>query len=1050
MKFQFKNQEYQDAAVKSVVDVFEGQPCNVSRFTRDLGVFKGTAQTHLAGTQEGNDILSVGDDDAAIGYSNNVLTLSDENLLENINKVQRNNDISLDSTLIEKNSVPELDIEMETGTGKTFVYIKTMFELNKHYGFTKFIVIVPSIAIREGVYKTFRQTQDFFMKAYQKKIRFFMYDSSKLENIDEFAKASTIQAMVINIQAFNVRGKDMRRINTVSDRFYSRRPIDVIAQTRPILILDEPQKMGGEATRSALKQFKPLFMLNYSATHKEHHNLVYVLDAKDAYNQKLVKQIEVKGIEVTGINGTTPYMFLERISVYPNQGPKARLEYLVRGKSGIVKKLAELSKNDDLFQLSRELEVYHDRYVISDIDADHNTVTFVNGITLTAGQTVGDVNEDDIRRIQIRETIESHLEKERELFGQGIKVLSLFFIDEVAKYRQYDSNGDELPGTYAKMFEEEYSFVCNELLNQLTALDATPSDLSYAKYLEKIPASQTHNGYFSKDKKGRLVNPSVKHGKEDSDDESAYELILRDKERLLSFEEPTRFIFSHSALREGWDNPNVFQICTLRHTKSTIQKRQEVGRGLRICVNQNGVRMDNSELGDNFFNVNRLTVVANEEYSSYVKGLQAEIQDVLYKRPDKITADYFKGKTIVDPKTKKTIEISQREATIFYRYLTSNNYLDLDDHLTPEFQEDLSNNHLAPFSGIEKEIEPIRESLFALAEKIYNPTTIDDMVADGRRPSLFDNKLNARFYSSEFQKLWNEINHKSTYRVSFDSEELIRNSIDNIEANLTVSPLVYSVRKGVQKTSLTDEDIQSKTSFKETTNSRKTKVQQSSYVNSVKYDLVGILANGTHLTRKTILRILKGLDSNKFAMFRINPEEFIAKAMEAINAEKASVIVDHITYNRLNQTFDNNIFTAQRLNYDRNRIIRSKKSIQEYIVVDGYAQDGNSVEKNFASELETAENVRIYAKLPKGFYIPTPMGNYSPDWAIVYDKDDKREIYFIAETKGSLNSLDLRRVEDGKINCAKRLFNGLPNIPVIYEKVTKYEDLLKAIYEINN
>ena len=1007
---------------------------------------------HLPGTQYGGSELLTAhnddDQDYLLGFANPDLKISESQLLNNIQNIQAKNNLSKDEHLIKKFSSVELDVEMETGTGKTFVYIKTMFELNKKYGFSKFIVVVPSIPIREGVYKSFQQTQDYFMDLYQKKARFFIYNSSRLTDIDSFASDASIEVMIINVQAFNSRGKDARKIYEELDEFQSRRPIDVIKKTRPILIIDEPQKMGGQATQEALKQFNPLFTINYSATHKEHHNLVYVLDALDAYNQKLVKKIQVKGVTVTRIKGTTAYFYLQEILVFPDRAPQARIEFLVKHKDGIRKETRIFSKNDNVYQLSHEIEAYKDRFVITDIDYNTSSVTFMNGKSIQIGQVVGSTNEDDIRRIQIRETIASHLEKEQALFKKGIKVLSLFFIDEVSKYRQYDNQGNQILGPYGQIFEEEYRNAVSTKLNELNRLDAGDEDKEYFRYLESIPVSETHKGYFSIDKKGRMTNPSLKRGKEDSDDESAYDLILKDKERLLSMSEPTRFIFSHSALREGWDNPNVFQICTLRHTQSTIQKRQEVGRGLRICVDQTGERMDKAELGGSFFDVNKLTVIANEEYKSFVEGLQSEIKEVLYTRPTKADANYFIGKTVVNAETNGKITLDQRSAKIFYRYLIRNNYVDPDDHVTPQFRKDLENKTLISFGEEEKEILPYRDSLINITESVYDPSKLDELTENGKRPTIVENKLNDRFYSKEFQKLWKAINHKYTYRVSFDSDELIRNSINSIENNLTsVTPIIYRVHTGEQKDEISAEQIKEKTSFKEDTNSGETKTVRGAYVTTVKYDLVGKLVQGTRLTRRTIVKILKGISGEKFSMFKVNPEEFISKVTDIINGEKASIIVEHITYNRLDQTFDNDIFNEPRTTYDQNKILPSKKAIQDFVIVDGYSK-GDSVEMKFAKELETEKAVKIFAKLPKGFYIPTPMGNYSPDWAIVYDKDDKREIYFIAETKGSLDSLQLRRVEDGKINCAKHLFNDEPSAIVHYGKVNSYEELLRLIQEL--
>lgn len=1046
MKFIFKTQDYQTEAVEAITSVFNGQPyIRFSQYTRDVGTLSDEeknkqTQLSLFGDNPINTIKDASDDDYALGFSNNRIILTDQQLLENIKNVQALNNLKQDDVLVHKLGRVQLDIEMETGTGKTYVYIKTMFELNKKYGFSKFIVVVPSIAIREGVKKTFEQTEDNFMDLYGKKARYFIYNSAHLDQIDSFSSDSSINVMIINIQAFNTRGKDGRKIYEELDAFQSRKPIDVIRKNRPILILDEPQKMGGEATQESIQNFDPLFTINYSATHKEHHNLVYVLDALDAYNKRLVKKIQVKGVTIKNIRGLNGYLYLQDIIVSPDKAPQVRLDFDVKNKDGSIKRDTRiLGVDSNLYQLSKGLEEYKDGYTISDIDYYKNTVTFLNGETISAGEGTGDVSDEDIRRIQIRETIESHLDKEQELFDKGIKVLSLFFIDEVDKYRQYDENGNPVLGIYGKIFEEEYQSAVDKKI--LSLFNDTP----YLNYLKSIKTSDTHKGYFSIDKKGRSVDSECKRGTDISDDESAYDLILKDKERLLSFEEPTRFIFSHSALREGWDNPNVFQICTLRHTKSSIQKRQEVGRGLRLCVTQSGERMDKTVVND-VFSVNKLTVIANEEYKDFVSGLQSEIKDVLYDRPTKANQAYFIGKTIHNSVTNEDEKIDSKKAVKIYRYLLANNYIDDDEHVTEQFRNDVKNGTLAPIT--DEEIKPFTASISDLVEGVYDPSKIDELTEDGKRPVIVDNELNDNFKKKEFQELWNAINHKYTYRVDFDSNELIKNSVEIINRELNVSRLMYSVQEGEQKDEITKEQIEEKTSFKEDANSGKNKTLDNSSVNSIKYDLVGKIAGETSLTRKTIVTILKEISPQKFYMFKNNPEEFISKVSKLINSQKASIIVEHVTYNKLDQTFDSSIFNEKRADYEKNKVFPSKKAIQDFVFLDGNAAQSN--ERSFVENLETSKEVRVFAKLPKGYYIPTPMGNYSPDWAIVYDKDNVRNIYFIAETKGSLDSLELRAIEKAKIDCASKLFNDMPNTIVHYDKVHTYEDLLNIISNLNN
>ena len=577
MKFNFKIQQYQTDAVDAVVKVFNGQGFyDKINYIRDLGKMKSKdMQMTLGFTDEEMQLYDPTND---TGYKNELVELSDEQLLSNIQALQRQNNIKLSNSLVKDLGRCSLDIEMETGTGKTYVYIKTMFELNKKYGWSKFIVVVPSIAIREGVKKSFEITADHFMEHYGKKARFFIYNSSNLNQLDNFSSSSGINVMIINTQAFasslkeDGRSKEARIIYSKRDEFGSRRPIDVIKANRPIIILDEPQKMGGEVTQKALRNFNPLFSLNYSATHAKHHNLIYVLDALDAFNKKLVKKIEVKGFEVKNFRGTDSYLYLEQIVLSSKKPPMAKIELEIGYNKSINRESRILGVGEDLYYVSQEMEQYKG-YTISEIDPLRGTVTFTNGEVISTGDIVGDISEKDMRRIQIRETILSHFEKEEKLFDKGIKCLSLFFIDEVAKYRQYDENGDEVLGEYGKMFEQEYINVLNEYVTLL--------DTPYQRYLKSTcsDVEEVHKGYFSIDKKGHAIDSKVKRGSEFSDDISAYDLILKNKERLLSFDEPTRFIFSHSALREGWDNPNVFQICTLKHSDSNTAKRQEVGRG---------------------------------------------------------------------------------------------------------------------------------------------------------------------------------------------------------------------------------------------------------------------------------------------------------------------------------------------------------------------------------------------------------------------------------------------------------------------------------------
>lgn len=1019
MKFKFTIQPYQTEAVDSVVGVFGGQPFN-DRFTyrRDVKVERTILNYQLS------------DEELYMGFANARVQLDYGQLLDNVHRIQSRNNIKLAESISSNGlGACSLDVEMETGTGKTYVYIKTMFELNKLYGWSKFIVVVPSIAIREGVRKSFETMEDHFMEYYGKKARFFVYDSKNLAEIDNFSQSADINVMIINIQAFNARGKDARRIRTELDDFGSRKPIDVIKANRPIVILDEPQKMGGTATQESLKEFNPLFCLNYSATHKQHHTLVYVLDALDAYNKRLVKRIEVKGFDIKNLRGTDKYLFLEGIVISPNKPPMARLEFEVGYNKSINRETRIVGVDDDLFALSKGMEQYRG-YHINEIDPIRRTVSFTNGEVIRVGEVIGDVSERDLRRVQIRETIRSHFEKEKELFNRGIKTLSLFFIDEVAKYRKYDEDGNETNSEYGEIFEQEYLDVLNEYLT----LFNTP----YEQYLRGIDVHETHAGYFSIDKKGRKVDSSLKRGSDESDDISAYDLILKDKERLLSFSNPVRFIFSHSALREGWDNPNVFQICTLKHGGSSpTQKRQEVGRGLRLCVNQNGDRMDADTLGSQVQQINQLTVIASDGYKEFVSDLQKGIRDDLYERPTKASAEYFIGKTLII--NGEDIKVTDKQGRDIYRYLIKNDYIDEDDRVTDQYRADLANETLAP---VPESCKEIADGVHALIQSIFDEHALDDMIRDGHETKVQENALNDNFYKKEFQTLWGYINHKYAYTVEFDSEELIRKSIAHIDDKMFVARLQYTVTTGEQEKDWNTEKINSGATF--VAEKSQTYTLDRAESSQVRYDLVGKIAEGAKLTRRTVARILTGITPYKFAMFKNNPEEFITKAIRLINEQKATMIVEQITYNRTDGTYDSAIFTAEK-NTDFAKAYRAKKSIQDYVFTDGYAQDGQSRERQFVQDLELAEEVCVYAKLPKGFSIPTPVGNYSPDWAIAFNRGTVKHIFFIAETKGTMESLNLKPIEQAKIKCAKKLFNELSTEDVVYHDVDSYQSLLNIM-----
>lgn len=1037
MKLKFKVQSYQTNAVDAVVDCFAGQPMSIGlRYRIDPGM----------GVQ-----TSAFDE----GFKNEDIRLPDGVLLTNIQEVQKRQNLPLSKSLGEftetdrkgqvkakpKSYKPgaklNLDIEMETGTGKTYCYIKTIFEMNKRYGWSKFIIMVPSIAIREGVYKSFQITADHFTESYGKKARFFVYNSKRLHELESFSSDAGINVMIINIQAFNAKGADNRRIYDELDDFQSRRPIDVISSNRPILILDEPQKMEGAATLEALPKFNPLMILRYSATHRTNHLKVHRLDALDAYNQKLVKKIAVRGIQTRGLAGTNAYLYLEGIEI-SKKAPVARIEMEVKLKSGEIKRqLKRLELGRDLFVESGELDQYRG-FIISQIDYNQDTVEFTNGTVLNAGEATGDVNESDIRRIQIRETIKSHLDKEKQLFAQGIKVLSLFFIDEVVKYRDYDR--DDTNGEYARVFEEEYYRLKEENLSEL-AID----NEDYRKYLGGIEASATHNGYFSIDKKtNRLKDPTAKKTGEDaglSDDVDAYDLILKDKESLLAFHGPSdspedaakrkvRFIFSHSALREGWDNPNVFVMCMLKHSDNTISRRQEVGRGLRLSVDQHGERMDLPAI---VHDINVLTVVASESYKDFVAGLQTEIAESLSARPRKATEEFFTDKVLATETG--TVEVTPQMAKQIYRYLLKNDYTDDSDSITDAYHAAKEAGALAELPD---ELKPYANQIVELIDSVFDDSKLPK-IDDGRKPKT--NPLNDNFSKKEFQALWSRINRRAVYRVDFESDELIRKAINALDSQLRVTPLQYTVQSGVQKAGITDEQLKTGQSF----GLEESQTEYGGPVHSeVKYDLIGKIAEHVKLTRKTVAEILIGIEASVFGQFKLNPEHFIAEASRLIKEQKATAVIEQLCYDPAEDRYDTDIFTAAQTGQDFSRATgKLKNHVYDYCITD------SKVERRFVEDLDTSSEVVVYAKLPRGFLIPTPVGDYNPDWAISFTQGSVKHIYFVAETKGSMSSMKLQEIERTKIECARKFFTELndriEDDKVKYDVVTDYAKLMDLV-----
>ena len=1015
MKLQFKHQKFQADAAKAVVDVFAGQPYLTPTYMMDRGI---------------NYQQSLTDEYDFTGWRNEriVPELSDRIILEHLQKVQRTGQLKPSEHL---EGHYNLTIEMETGVGKTYTYIKTMYELNKHYGWSKFIVVVPSIAIREGVYKSFQVTQEHFAEEYGKKIRFFIYNSSQLTEIDRFASDSSINVMIINSQAFNARGKDARRIYMKLDEFRSRRPIDIIAKTNPILIIDEPQSVEGKQTKERLKEFNPLLTLRYSATHKSDsiYNMVYRLDAMEAYNKRLVKKIAVKGITESGSTATEGYVYLEGINL-SKADPTATLQFDFKGATGIRKKTMKVGIGFNLYDNSGGLDEYQNGFVVKFIDGRDNSVEFLNGIKIYAGDVIGKVSEEQLRRIQIRETILSHIERERQLFHKGIKVLSLFFIDEVAKYKLYDEAGTPYNGIYADMFEEEYEDIISNMQREF-------DDEDYIRYLDSISSHETHAGYFSIDKRGKMTDSKLSDKKEKtSDDIDAYDLIMKNKELLLDRDpkrSPVRFIFSHSALREGWDNPNVFQICTLKQSSSEVRKRQEVGRGLRLCVNQDGERMDANVLGNDVHAVNVLTVIASESYDSFAKGLQTELADAVAGRPVAVTADLFKGKVLVDVNGNEQVVDGELAQAIHYDLIVSG-YIDRKGTLTDKYYADKANGEIK----VAEEVADSRDAVLSILDSVYDSRTMQPENARDKNVELQVDP--EKLAMPEFKALWQRISPKSVYVVDFDTDELVQKAIDALNRNLRVSKVFFKVETGAMNEIRSYDDLMKGLSFVREESAVYNANRQIKTNHAVKYDLVGKLVDETGLTRKAIVEILSGIEKAVFNQFKDNPEEFIIKAAGLINDEKATAIIQHITYNMLEERYDTDIFTEPTIKGKLGaNAMKAQRHLYDHIIYD------STNERDFASELDTNTDVAVYVKLPDSFYISTPVGHYNPDWAIAFYEGTVKHIYFVAETKGSMSSMQLRQIEESKIHCAREHFKAISGDNVIYDVVDSYQELLNKV-----
>ncbi len=1026
MKLRYKHQRFQTEAALAVANAFTGQP-------------KSDGQSDHIVDQGVNQNLFV-----VKGFGNKNVILAPEAVCENVRAIQTEQGLKPVEQLQQLQGVgTALTIEMETGTGKTYTYIKTMYELNARYGWTKFVVVVPSIAIREGVLKSFESMQEHFAQEYGKRTQYFVYNSKQLSKIDAFASDAGMHVMIINTQAFNAsmdeekstdkmeKGK-LRKADKAAriiferrDEFGSRRPIDVLAQTHPIMIIDEPQSVLGvdkkNKTRKGIAMFKPLFTLLYSATHRKGdiYNMVYKLDAIDAY-QKLVKKIEVKGIRQIGSTATNGYVYLEEI-VIGKGNPQARISFDIKTQTGTKQVSRLVDERFNLKEQSGGLAEYDNNFIVERIDGRQGIVRFLNGLTLHEGDAVGSVNEDYIRRIQIRETIRTHLERERQLYGQNIKVLSLFFIDHVDSYKLYE--GEDSKGKFAKMFEEEYNRVLSEMLPSFT-------DEAYLRYLSdpRNAASKVHKGYFSMDKKSKMVESKERQGE---NEERAFDLIMKDKERLLSLNEPVRFIFSHSALKEGWDNPNVFQICTLKNSDNETKKRQEVGRGMRLCVNQKGERQDADVLGDHVFDTNILTVIASESNEDFAKKLQTEMAEACADRPTVITAHLFEGRsyTMADGTNGK---FDTHQAVAVYNALVRQDYVNDEGTLTARYFDDKRNGSLDFGKS-----NDMKDSIIAILDTVFTRSIVKP--ENGRKPKLAKFQKD-NFGKKEFQELWKRINRRTYYQVNFDTSDLVKKSVKAVDDLLKVTEIRIVVEGGSMENIRDKESLEAGVAM--TQGNIRTIHLTEAVGKGVTYDLIGQLVSATGLTRKTIVEILKGIKPATFSMFKMNPEEFIIKTARIINDCKALAVIQCIKYEKLNDEFSTDIFTENAL---RGKLgvnaIESVKSLYDLVVLDSMG-----TEKNFAESLEHEDDVVVYTKLPRGFYINTPMGKYNPDWAVAFREGSVKHVYFIAETKGTDDlPSDLRGTENSKIECARKHFAAISEKDVIFDVVKNYQKLYDVV-----
>ncbi|MCG8893556.1 DEAD/DEAH box helicase family protein [Tenacibaculum finnmarkense] len=1010
MKIQFREDlGYQQEAINAIVDIFQGQEVCEANFTVYSPEF--LAKKHNINVQG-----KLGQEDYGIGYGNR-LTLSEGKLLANTQNIQLANGLKpSESKEVNRNNL-DFTIEMETGTGKTYVYLRSIMEMYRKYGFSKHIIVVPSIPIKEGVYKSLEITKEHFKKLYDNiNYNFFIYDSSKLNEVRDFSTNDGLEIMVINIDAFSKSFVDPKKDNktNIIHRYNDSlgyKPLDLIRNTNPIVFIDEPQStMSTPIRKKAVQSLNPLSIVRYSATHKEKVNLMYKLDAIDAYEKKLVKQIEVGSVQTEGVNNQA---YIKLISVKISKGfPVAKIEVDAFKNGSITRKTYTVKQNEDLEQLTDRIE--YEGYIVKDIHAvkGNEYIDFTSKeAVIRLGQAIGAVDEKQVKRALISKTIEEHLDKELVLNPQGIKVLSLFFIDSVGKYRTYDDEGNAENGEYAEIFETEY-----------LKLITKPKYVSLFEEItdDEKDASAVHNGYFSIDKKSKSSNKKDKfeYFKDTSGkvkaDEDTYSLIMRDKEMLLSFKSKLRFIFSHSALKEGWDNPNVFQICTLKDAGgSEIKRRQEIGRGLRLCVNQEGERVYGHQ-------VNTLTVMATESYKTFVDNFQKEVESDTGIRFGILESHSF-ASVVLAIEDETPVYLGQQKSEELFKHLLIQGYIDGKGKVQDELRTDLKNDNV-------KLPEEITENKHVLKQVLSNLKDAAGKLEIKNKDEKKRVKVNKRILESpEFKELWERVKYKTTFSVDFDSASLVKECINALDDRLKITrgKLYYSkaslaINIGGVEAEIKANSVRTETLHEEV---------------EVLPDIVGYLQNETQLTRKSIVEILTG--TIRLPYFKINPQKFIEGCIDIINEQMRMHIVKGIKYEKINNSeyYSQELFENEELfGYLKNNLKESTKSPYDYVVYD------SNVESTLANDFENSDNISVYAKLPNWFKIDTPLGTYNPDWAILWKDNNEEKLFFVVESKGSTSLFDLRPKEKGKIDCGKKHFNALDSEMIVASNMSDVEN----------